>query len=396
MPIESASPNLRQRLAIAACYASMFMLGISISLLGPSLPALAARTGIELSRAGIFFTLFAGGSVAATTLMARFNDRPIRHVLAIIGAAVMAASFALMATSRAFPQAALAAALSGMAMSTVGTAPNAIIADADRARAGQALNALHIAAGVGAFVGPLLIAAAIRLGSDYRAVYWLAAGLMVLVGLLWAAGRPPRPVRHTDAGAGLPGAALLPLFVLFLIAALYTGTESTLGGWLFTYARSVTVMRPETASLATSAFWLAILLGRLTAVRALRYLTNLRLLRVCVALAALGLGVILLAQTAPALLWLGVTMVGLGFGPVFPTTLALSGELAPRQAGAVASLVVSSGSVGAMILPWAAGALMPVIGIGGSIAGAWAPLAAMLACLVVISRALRLAAHPAR
>ncbi len=89
-------------------------------------------------------------------------------------------------------------------------------------------------------------------------------------------------------------------------------------------------------------------------------------------------------------------MVGLGFGPVFPTTLALSGELAPRQAGAVASLVVSSGSVGAMILPWAAGALMPVIGIGGSIAGAWAPLAAMLACLVVISRALRLAAHPAR
>ena len=51
------------------------------------------------------------------------------------------------------------------------------------------------------------------------------------------------------------------------------------------------------------------------------------------------------------------------------------------------SLVVASGSVGAMILPLTAGALIPVIGIHGSIAATLLPLAVMLVCVGAISRA---------
>jgi hypothetical protein len=39
-----------------------------------------------------------------------------------------------------------------------------------------------------------------------------------------------------------------------------------------------------------------------------------------------------------------------------------------------------------MVLPFAAGALIPQIGIGGSIAATLLPLAAMLACVGAISR----------
>ena len=55
-----------ERLAIVECYAAMFMLGFMISLLGPSLPGLAERTGVTLPQAGFLFTLFSGGSIAAT------------------------------------------------------------------------------------------------------------------------------------------------------------------------------------------------------------------------------------------------------------------------------------------------------------------------------------------
>ncbi len=369
----------------------MFMLGVTISLLGPSLPALAERTGIALPQAGIFFTLFSGGSVLAILLVARFNDRPARHALLIGGALVMGAALWLIASSRTFAQAAVAVALSGLAMSTVGTAPNAIITDLYRGRAGQALNALHTVVGVGSFVGPVMIAAAIRMGGDYRVAYRLAAAAMLLVCALWAISRPPRPQRAALGERRGLTSFIAPLILVFALAMLYTGTEQVLGGWLFTYARDSAALAAAVASLLVSLFWLAVLLGRLAAVRVLRRTTNAGLLRACVLMGAAGIGVILLGRAAPALLWIGVALAGFGFGPVFPTTLALSSELAPGHAGAMGSLVVASGSIGAMILPLAAGALIPQIGIGGSIAATLLPLAAMLVCVGAISRAERAA-----
>jgi fucose permease len=378
--------GFRQRLAVVACFATMLMLGMAISMLGPSLPALAERTGIALSQAGVFFSLFAAGSVLATLLLARYNDRPARHVLLIGGSLVMGASFWLVAASRTFAQAGAAVALCGLSMSTVGTAPNAIIADLYRGRAGQALNALHVSVGIGSFLGPLLIGTAISSGSDYRAAYRAAAAAMLLVCILWIVSRPPRPQRAAADERSGWRTLLSTLVLVFVLAMLYTGVEQVIGGWLFTYARAATAMPAATASYLVALFWLAILLGRLTAVRILRHLSNLALLRACVLVGAAGVGVLLLGGSLPALLWTGAILVGLAFGPVFPTTLALAGELAPAHAGAAGSLVVASGSIGAMILPWSAGALIPTIGIGGSIAAALLPLAGMLACLRGIRR----------
>ena len=389
---ETPTPGFRRNLAIAACFANMFMLGVAISLLGPSLPTLAERTGIVLSQAGVFFTLFSAGSVLATFFVARFNDRAERHLLVIGGVLAMGLAFWLIAGSRTFAQAAAGVALSGVAMSTVGTVPNVIIADLYRGRAGQALNALHVVVGIGSFVGPLMIGAAIRAGGDYRLAYRLAAAVMLLVCVLWIIGRPPRPGRRGEGQGSLAG-FIAPLILVFALALLYTGTEQVLGGWLFTYARDRAAMIAATASLLVSFFWLAVLLGRLAAVRVLGRMTNRALLGTCVLIGAAGVGMILATRIAPPLLWAGVAVTGFGFGPMFPTALALSSELAPGRAGAAGSLVVASGSVGAMFLPWAAGALMPAIGISGSIAATLLPLAAMLACVVALGRVGRASPH---
>ncbi len=375
----------RQQLAIVACYASLFMVGVAISLLGPSLPALAERTHISLSQAGLFFTFFSAGSVAATLVVARLNDRPIRRFVLIAGALFMALGCWLLAGSTTFVSAGLAVALTGLAMSAVGTGPNAIVADLYRGRAGQALNALHIAAGLGVFAGPLLLSLVLRLGGDYRIVYRLAAALMLALAALWTLSQPPQPQREASAPQRSL-AWLAPLLLIFALAALYTGTEVTFGGWVSTYARTAIAQEAVGASLAASLLWLAVLLGRLAAVRVLRRISNLGLLRYCVLGGAAGLVLILLGQTWGLLFWVGVTVVGFCFGPIFPTALALSSELAPGQAGAVSSLVVASGSMGAMVLPWAAGALMPHIGIAGSMTTAFVPLGFMLICLVAIGR----------
>ncbi len=380
----------RAQLAIVTCYAAMFMLGFTISLLGPSLPGIAQRTGITLPQAGLLFTLFSAGSIAATILLARYNDRPARRWTFLAGALLMAVGLWGVAASNTFLLTGIAVALTGLAMSTEGTVPNAIFVDHFGAGAGRALNKLHVSVGVGSFVGPLVFAAALRLGGDYTIAYRVGAALMVLVALMWVAALPPPPVRAAPDGQGarrFNPLTVTPLLVMFALAMLYTGTEQVLAGWLFTYSRAAMEQVATTASLATSLFWGAMLLGRISAVALLGRVGNMRLVQVGLALAALGVLLILAGQLAPPAFWAGVLLVGLGFGPIFPTSLAYASQLEPSHSGAVGSFFVASGSVGAMILPLTAGSLIPAIGVAGSIALALFPIAIMLALASAARRA---------
>ncbi|MCU0509303.1 MAG: MFS transporter [Anaerolineae bacterium] len=380
----------RAQLAIVTCYAAMFMLGFTISLLGPSLPGIAQRTGITLPQAGLLFTLFSAGSIAATILLARYNDRPARRWTFLAGALLMAVGLWGVAASNTFLLTGIAVALTGLAMSTEGTVPNAIFVDHFGAGAGRALNKLHVSVGVGSFVGPLVFAAALRLGGDYTIAYRVGAALMVLVALMWVAALPPPPVRAAPDGQGarrFNPLTVTPLLVMFALAMLYTGTEQVLAGWLFTYSRAAMEQVATTASLATSLFWGAMLLGRISAVALLGRIGNMRLVQAGLALAALGVLLILAGQLAPPAFWAGVLLVGLGFGPIFPTSLAYASQLEPSHSGAVGSFFVASGSVGAMILPLTAGSLIPAIGVAGSIALALFPIAIMLALASAARRA---------
>ncbi len=362
----------------------MFMIGLTISLTGPSLPGLAARTGIPLAQAGIFFTLFSAGSVLSTLVVARFMDHPVRHALITAGALVMGVAEWLVAGSSSLIGVGGGIALAGLAMSTAGTGPNALIAGLFPERPAPALNALHLCLGVGAFIGPLLIGAATRLGGDYTAVYRLAGTLMLLLGILWTVARPPHPPQTPGPDRGSLGTILAPLALVLLFAVLYTGAEQAFGGWIFSYAQQVTAADATRASLFSSLFWLALLLGRLAVTRGLYRTGTLGVLAIGVLLAALGLALVLTSGRTPWLLWPGVGLIGFGFGPLFPTALALGAQRTPQRAGMAGSLIVASGSVGAMTLPWASGLLMAAVGMVGGMAALLVPLAAMLTCLWAI------------
>jgi len=258
--------------------------------------------------------------------------------------------------------------------------------DLYRERAGGALNQLHLSAGIGSFVGPLVLAVVYRSGGDYTVAYRLAAALMMIVAVSWAASLPPSPVRAPGATPRLERALLLPLLLVFTLALFYTGTEQVLAGWLFTYGSDALGLIATVASLATSLLWGAVLVGRLLAVVALRRASNARLVQLGLAIAFVGVLLILGGRGWPPLFWVGVGLVGLGFGPIFPTSLALASELAPDRSGAAGSIVVASGSIGAMTLPLAAGSLIPSLGVAGSIALALVPIALMSVLSLVLSR----------
>ena len=53
-----------------------------------------------------------------------------------------------------------------------------------------------------------------------------------------------------------------------------------------------------------------------------------------------------------ALSSLALALLGVSFGPVFPTTLAIASGLFPQTPGAATSLIVALGNVGGLVLPW--------------------------------------------
>jgi fucose permease len=126
--------------------------------------------------------------------------------------------------------------------------------------------------------------------------------------------------------------------------------------------------------------------GRLAAIGILGRVGNHVLLLGGVLLGAAGIVVLVLGSLFLPLLWLGTIVTGLGLGPLFPTTLALGAQLAPTRAGAVSSLLVASGLIGVMVLPYASGGVMARTGVVGSMASLVVPLAAMLVCLWRLGR----------
>ena len=76
-------------------------------------------------------------------------------------------------------------------------------------------------------------------------------------------------------------------------------------------------------------------------------------------------------------------ITGFGFGPVYPTLIAVGIQRFPRHATLIASALTSSGSVGALVLPPLTGALLTnnppngwllLIGVMVIVIGAWVGL----------------------
>jgi fucose permease len=97
---------------------------------------------------------------------------------------------------------------------------------------------------------------------------------------------------------------------------------------------------------------------------------------------ALGLIVMLLARGSSAVTLVGAFVVGLGFGPIYPTLVAVGIQRFPQAAQMVASVLTSAGSIGSLFLPTLTGVVMAA-GPAGAI-NAWLLLLSMLGLVIAL------------
>jgi fucose permease len=243
------------------------------------------------------------------------------------------------------------------------------------------LNYLHSFFGAGSLLGPLVATFVLASGMGWNVVYlgWLLVSLPLLVGsTLWFTPQErvtpgeskaaETNIVHDNSNKGLMRATLslraVWLGAIFLM--LYVGIEIGTGAWVYTYLTTRQGFEPIFCGWAVSGYWLGITLGRLILARLAEGLgvSGKGLIHYTLVLAAIG-GAIIWWGNGEVVSALGLGLVGLGLGPVYPTILAVMPEVvAPRLVPSAIGFVTSLSILGAAIFPSIAGFIFDGLGLG--------------------------------
>ena len=352
-------PGLRTALPYLIGFAAF---GLSVSVLGPTLPGLAVRAGVPLSQLGLLFTARAVGGILGAVGGGAWVDR---------GGGTRAVAFSLAmaavvtAVGPLVPSFALFLALwfaQGVAIGAVNAGSNALLLwSYPKERVAPYVNAAHLCFGLGSTLAPLLIVPLLG-RADGLLLAYAAAGLVLLPGsaLFWRAPAPCVPLRKAPP-VGEGGPKGLPILLVGMFLLFTVGSEIAFGGWLFSYAQGIGLATAAVAAYLNAAMWGGYTVARLLSVPlAMRYAPQ----RV-IALAMLGgtasLGLLsLLPRSSPAL-WVGTIGFGFFVALVFPNTFTLAGRHAALT-GRRAALLFAFGGVGGMALPALLGELYGTVG----------------------------------
>ena len=324
-----------------------------VASLGPTLAALAEQTRSPLRSISLLFIARSMGFVVGSLWVGGLYDRVRVHLFMSGGLVLMGGM--IIVTPLAEHLAVLMGIffLQGMTGSIVNVGGNTLVLWANHERVGPLINGLHFIWGVGASLSPILMTWTIIQSGGIHLGYSLLALLVVPIAC-WIIRVPgPAHARSAERAAEGDGPSSLPVLIgLFLF--LYTGAESSMGNWIFTYGSKAAGLSPTSASYLNSIYWGTLTVGRLAFIP-----LTIRLRPRVILLSALGgalasATLLMVSREAGLSLWLGVAGLGLSFASIFPTTLAFA-ERRITLTGRLTGRFFACSSGGAMVLPWLIG-----------------------------------------
>lgn len=355
--------RLGPRLTLSVASVLFFALGLITAAIGPALPELAERTGGSLATLGGLFTALFLGALASMAVAGPLMDRFGQGPVLLAGALLLAVGTAGVAVTQSVWLVLGMGVFAGLGHGAVDIGGNVLIARVFAGRSVAALNLLNLFFGVGAIGGPAIAGLTMKQWNTALPGLWAGVALLLaaapFVALIASGGSAAATEQAEGNGGG--GGTLFRSPLLYMLGGLlllYVGVENGVAGWTTAYLSGTTAMTPAAAALVTSGFWLALTLGRLIAVVVGNRLSPEALLRISLTGGALG-GVLLVAGHGTVQLSVAAVLVlGLSFGPIFPTTLAITTARFAHAAGTASSVAIAMASVGGMVLPYLQGVLM--------------------------------------
>jgi fucose permease len=302
-----------------------FVLGVLISVLGPTLPELRSRHGLDATGGAMLLAAYSVGSAVGVGIAGWFRHRaPIQRLLSL-GALGLAVGSAGVPAAPNAVAAGAALFIAGLGLGVVDLLLNLLLARAFGGGSGAVLIAASAAFGVSAVLTPLVVG---REPSDLTVPYLISATGAVLLLALTATLR----VAPTFAAEGHRATREELRLMLLLGGVLlgYVAFESGVASWETTHLRDAGGMSAGGAANAVALFWLGVTVGRLAcAPLALRWHPG----RLVLASMALATATVAAAAYTPYAV-AAYAVTGFVVAPVFPAVVSWHARAVPSSRGA--------------------------------------------------------------
>jgi fucose permease len=330
---------------ILAASLAIFVYGMTAAMLGTILPDLSARFRLTPKQDGTIAFCQALGLILASIGVGPLIDYEGKKAGLVLGLALSALAVALLPRSSGFRSIAARLFLLGTGGGIIVTAANALGSDVDPAHRATALNLLNIFFGLGGFATPFV--SANLLGRNSARLCHLIAGLVVVTMAvnLFA---PIPSVTNAQSFVFLDLGSILARPVLWLCALLlflYVACEVGVWNWLVQHLIAQGVPQARALNVLSFGFALGLLIGRLVASQILISVSGLTVtLAASVLMAILTFAMLQTRNTITA--WIFTFLAGMAMAPVYPTTVALLGDVFPRMTGTAIGIAITSGWIG--------------------------------------------------
>ena len=357
------STNLKRNQTIGY-FGAFIILGMTIAIIGPSLPALAEKTGSTIGQISVLFTASSFGYFLGSVLGGRLYDRFRGHPILVILLGLMAVGLALIPFVPLLWLLAAMLFLLGAFEGILDVGCNTLLIWVHRRDVSPFMNALHFFFGVGTFIAPLILAQTALLSGDIKLGYIVMA-LMVIPILFWVMRQPnPSASENDDEPTAVePHTRTQVILIIFTAALLffYVGAELGFGGWIYTYALELDLADETTAAYLTSAFWGTFTIGRLISIPlATRFRPRILMIINFVG-CLVSAAIIILFPYSAITLWGGTLLMGISMASIFPVTITLAERRMPITGQTTSWFFVGVG-LGSMLFPLLIGQLFEPIG----------------------------------
>jgi len=330
---------------ILAAILAIFVYGMIAAMLGTILPGLSERFKLTPRQNGTIAFSQALGLMIASVGVGPLIDNEGKKIGLVLGLALIAVALAFLPRSSGFSGVVTLMFLLGLGGGIVVTGANALVSDVAESYRGTALNLVNLFFGLGGMATPFISANLLK-RDTVKLCY--GAGAFAVVALLVQLVAPIPGPNGTqsfvlaDAGAVL-GRPILFLLGLFLF--LYVSCEVGIWNWLAQHLMAQGIPESRALNVLSLGFALGILLGRVAVSPILISVSPQAVTLAASAAMALTTWLALRARGVTGA-WILVFLAGVSMAPVFPTTLAIVGNVFPRMTGTAIGFAITCGWIG--------------------------------------------------
>lgn len=348
-------------------YLAFISLGLPDSLLGSAWPVMSVDLNASLGTAGIISMVIAGSTIVSSLLSGMVLHRFGTGKVTLVSCILTAGALLGFAWSPSLIWLVIFAIPLGIGAGSVDAGLNNYVAIHYKA---HHMSWLHCFWGVGATLGPMIMASSISGNNVWRQGYLIVAGIQfILVVILFVtlplwdrvANRSHvinAEVEHESVNQELEqmaentkpwnikGVKLAMLTFLF-----YCGIEASMGLWGSSFLVNIKDLPAATAAQWVSWFYIGITVGRMITGFITFKMSSRMLIRYGQLIALFG--TILLVLPFPSMLSLvGFTIVGLGLAPIFPCMLhETPARFGKKKAQSIMGFQMAAAYTGSTLIP---------------------------------------------